>query len=132
MTKKELAEYKKGAKAEAKRVAKKFGRMFTMLQYADESLHPYKFDMASKVLSIRTFNEFKVFCGLPINKKRKPSVRRNANSGNRTKRKCNMEHCSRSFLAVDDMRSCPSCTNLKTNTEAFSGGMEETGWGLRG
>ena len=131
MNKKELAEYKRGAKAEAKKVAKKCGRMFTMLQYAEESMHPYKFDMVCKRLSISTFNDFKVFCGLPINKKRKLSVRRNANAGNRTKRKCNMERCGKEFDAVDDMKSCPSCTNIKINTESFSGGMDELSMGLR-
>jgi hypothetical protein len=120
MTKKELTQYKKGAIAMAKEVAKKHGRLFTMLEYSQISRSPYKLDMVFKTLDIKTFNEFKTMCGLPVNRKRKPSVRKNAKSRNRTERTCNMEDCGKIFLAVDNMRSCPSCTNLKGG-ESYAG-----------
>lgn len=62
---------------------------------------------------------------------RKTTRRPNAIQGKETWRICNMEDCGNEFNAVDHMRSCPKCTNIKLG-ESYAAGMDERNLGYIG
>lgn len=82
------------------------------------------------------FNDLKKTRGLPIQRGRIEGVALSLKGIKKavarqpivTGRICNM--CEKPFKAKDDMRSCPSCDNLKNSSSGYSSGFDETGMGF--
>jgi hypothetical protein len=111
--------YERQAIKELKRVADIFSGKMTIRQYNSLASQPYKFEAMRDRLKMK-FNELKALAGLPVNKNKSIGNRkRNKKQINTTKRYCNMSHCGKLFEAVDHMRSCPTCTDLKNNSAYY-------------
>jgi hypothetical protein len=109
--------YKREVIKEMQRVAGLFSGNFTRKQYEREAKGIYSFGKVRSRLKL-SLNKLKGMAGISINeatRERKPKIKpKKIKKGNVTERHCNMSNCNRLFDAVDDMRSCPSCTALKS------------------
>lgn len=123
MTKQDKEDYIQGAIGEVLRISKLFDNNITLTQYEDYRHPEYRFEAIRHRLKWG-FNDLKKAAGLTVSTRggarkaegRKPKI---------TERVCNM--CSETFKAVDFMRSCPACHNLKNYSggDSLSGGMDE-------
>lgn len=111
------AKYMTGAIAEVQRVAALFSGGFTQKQYLKEAKEPYGLETIRWRLKT-TLNEVKRQAGLRVNKNNRWGSPKRHTKGikgkSTTERRCNMSDCNKLFYAVDHMRSCPTCTKLKS------------------
>lgn len=109
--------YEQGAIEEMQRIAGLFSGNFTKRQYVKEAKDLYSLGKVRSRLKI-SLNELKGAAGIPVNEAtrgREPKVGpKGIKRDNVTERRCNMNDCNKLFDAVGDMRSCPSCTSLKS------------------
>ncbi len=117
-------EYLKGAIAEVLRV-NRLRPNFTYLDYQDLSTFPYKGDQIRDRTGLK-LNDIKVKAGLTIGTQRGKGSKSKLKGKHRyTDRICNVESCSKPFIAVDHMRSCPACDNAKKYGDGFGTGFDE-------
>jgi hypothetical protein len=126
----DIEEYRQRAIKECQRIYRLHPDGFVKAQYIADC--HIDFTVARVKYRLKwQLNDLKNAAGVPIIRKgghrklRKTTTRSNSSQGGITRRTCNMEDCGNKFDAVDHMRSCPSCTKTKNNTESWSGGLDE-------
>ena len=123
---KERKDYIKGAIAELKRVRREAPRL-TYFEYQQFSRFPYKGEQIRERIGL-TLNDIKKLAGIEIRTQRGKANDKMPSFKKTTKRRCNMEDINHDgeitwFDAVDNMHSCPKCTNIKLG-EAYSAGLD--------
>jgi hypothetical protein len=128
LTGKKYDEYLAGAIKEIHRVNKECPD-FTYFDYQQFSTFPHKGDQIRYHTGLK-LNEVKELAGLSIRTQRgKGSNNKFRGQGKRTERVCNIDECGKIFKALDDMRSCPACTNNKLYGDSYPTGLDEVGIG---
>lgn len=131
MSKLTKSDYLKGAIAEVLRV-NRLRPNFTYFEYRELSVYPYQCDQIRDRTGLK-LNDIKLKAGLKIRTQRgKGSKSKLKGSHRYTQRICNMDGCGKPFEALDDMRSCPGCTNNKNTGDTSATGFDEYNTGCIG